>query len=222
MKHEAMDIETVAELLGVSTRQVRTYVTQGMPAGKEGRTPVFNWREVFDWFVGYKISLEYGDRPSPPDDEDEDDFPAENPNEDIRKVNLRLSRAKADLAQLELSRRRGEVITIADAKVRLDRMMGNLRTKLLSMAPKLASRIEGLARTDREAAIKDEMETVCREISTGAVVDLPEESPVYTEPAESVDNAPSVASGVNISAAAELPTNVQILAELLNTEAYSQ
>lgn len=201
-----MDIETVAELLGVSARQVRTYVSQGMPAGKEGRTPVFNWRAVLDWYIGYKISLEYGDGPAPSDDEDEDFQPAENPNEDQRKVNLRLARAKADLAQLELSRRRGEVITIADAKVRLDRMMGNLRTKLLSMAPKLASRIEGLkARTEREAAIKDEMEGVCREISTGAIVDLPAEA--APEPVE-------------LTASAELPTNVQILAEVLNQEPY--
>jgi phage terminase Nu1 subunit (DNA packaging protein) len=207
-----MDIETVAELLGVSTRQIRTYVNQGMPAGKEGRTPVFNWRDVFDWFVGYKISLEYGDRPDPAtlDDEDEDLPAADNPNEDIRKVNLRLSRAKADLAQLELSRRRSEVITIADARTRLDRMMGNLRTKLLSMAPKLASRIEGLKdRTEREGAIKDELENVCREISTGAVVDLPGEASTSTETVE-------------IEAAADFPTNVQILAAVLNAEAYSE
>lgn len=227
MKHEAMDIETVAELLGVSTRQVRTYIAQGMPSRKEGRTPVFVWREVFDWFLGYKMSLEYGDRPAFDDEsagDDTDDLPAVptgKPNEDIRQATLRKTRAEADLRELALSRQRSEVITIADAKVRLDRMMGNLRTKLLSIPPKLASRLEGLkARTEREAAIKDEMETLCREISTGAVVDLPDNETSQGEMPHN-ESGLSPASAVDISASAELPTNVQILADLLNAEAYS-
>jgi len=221
MPHEAMDIETVADLLnGISTRQVRTYMTQGLPYRKEGRSPVFVWREVLDWYVGYRISLEAGDRPSDADDEafdesGEGDFPAPSgKNEDIRQATLRKTRADADLRELALSKQRGEVITIADAKVRLDRMMGNLRTKLLGIPPKLASRLEGLkARTEREAAIKDEMETLCREISTGAVVDLPENGQL-------AENGNLTEMLDEVSAAAALPSNVEILAELLNEDAY--
>ncbi|HSU19921.1 MAG TPA: hypothetical protein VLI45_09290 [Acidobacteriaceae bacterium] len=187
-----MDIETVADLLDVSTRQIRTYVTQfGCPSRKEGRTPVFSWPEVLNWYVGYKSALEAGDRAAVAQDEpdvDEGEPAGQRPNEDIRQATLRKTRAEANLKELALSRLRSEVITIADAKVRLDRMLGNLRAKLLGMAPKLASRIEGLkVRTEREAAIKDEIEALCREISTGAIVDLPDE--VQPNTVEKIDAA---------------------------------
>ena len=174
-KHEAMDIETVADLLGgISERQVRNYVAAGMPSQKAGRTRTFNWYEVLEWYVGYKAALEAGDRPLPVDEEEADEIPEVSQAEDIRAVNLRRGRADANLKELQLSKLRGEVITIADAKVRLDRMLGNLRARLLGMAPKLASRLEGeKSRTSREAAIKDELENLCREVSTGAIVDLP-------------------------------------------------
>lgn len=259
-----MDIETVAGLLDVSARQIRTYVAQyELPCRKEGRTPVFNWPEVLEWYVGYKASLDAGLRgdalrEDDPDEEDEE-YPASGRKENISQATLRKTRADADLRELALSTKRGEVITIADAKTRLDRMMGNLRAKLLGMAPKLASRIEGLkARTEREAAIKDELEALCREISTGAIVDLPSEElqPVATGGSETVDvDAAAEICGFRwehcgristcqeqpghelmrngnpgsshkcpdeLTEPAELPTNVQILAELLNAEAYSE
>lgn len=208
MAHEAMDIETVAELLGVSTRQVRTYVANGLPCRKEGRTPVFAWRETLDWYIGYRIALESGDRPSPPDDDEtEDEAAAGTPNEDIRQATLRKTRAEADLKQLALSRQRSEVITIADAKQRLDRLMGNLRAKLLSLPPKLASRLEGLkARTDREAALKDEIEALCREISTGAVVD------VQNQP--EMETTPQVVAAIEASADAPALSNLDLLRNL--------
>ena len=195
-KHEAMDIETVADLLNVSTRQIRTYVSQcEMPYRKEGRTPMFDWHLVLDWYVGYKSALEAGDRPLPGDeDEGEELAPDGGKNEDIRQATLRKTRAEANLKELALSRQRREVITIADAKVRLDRMMGNLRTKLLGIAPKLASRLEGVkARPERESAIREEMENLCREISTGEIIDLP----------ESTDDKTSTLELESVSAAAD-------------------
>jgi phage terminase Nu1 subunit (DNA packaging protein) len=219
MKYEVLDIETVAGLLGgISERQVRNYVALGMPSTKDGRTRTFNWPEVLEWYVEYRNTIDGGGRMGDPAEEEDDGDPGTaTPKEDIYKATLRKTRADADLKELALSRQRGEVIAIADAKPRLDRMMGNLRSKLLSMAPKLASRIEGLkTRTEREAAIKDELETVCREISTGAVVDLPDE----TKAAEAEPN-PTSTETVELEASAELPTNVQILASVLNAEAYS-
>lgn len=219
MKYEVLDIETVAVLLGgVSERQIRNYVAQGMPSQKEGRTRTFNWYEVLEWYVGYKSALEAGDRPRAGDDEfDEDEGDVEGPadrRENLQQATLRKTRAEANLKELALSRLRGEVVTIADAKTRLDRLMGNLRSRLLGMAPKLASRTEGLKRTEREAAIKEELEAVCREISTGAVIELQDE----TNPPAAETKPPDSETTVSLTAAAELRSNLETLraaAELL-------
>ncbi len=173
-----MDIETVAELLDVSTRQIRTYVTAGMPAGRDGRKPVFNWREVLDWYVGYRSSLEYGERPlAAADDADPDDEPLAEDDatpgrkEDIRSASLRKIRAEADLKELALSRERREVVTIADARASLDRLFGNLRTQLLGIAPRLASLVVGVkVPAEIESLVQAEMESLCRELSTGKIV----------------------------------------------------
>lgn len=185
-QHEAMDAETVAGLLGVSTRQLNNYINlKELPSHGEGRRRTFVWMEVLEWYVGYRSSMEMGDGNDGSEDGDFDDSTSvSGPKkpEDIRAANLRKTRAEANLKELQLSRLRGEVITIADAKVRLDRMLGNLRARLLGMAPKLASRLEAeKERTAREAAIKDEMENLCREVSTGAIVDLPPEPEVLEE-----------------------------------------
>jgi len=177
-----MDAETIAHLLGVSKRQLNNYVNlKGLPSEGSGTRRTFVWSEVREWYVQYRMQMEMGDgndgsEEGDFDDETSDSGPAK--KEDIRAANLRKTRAEADLKQLQLGKLRGEVISIPDAKVRLDRMMGNLRAKLLAMGPKLASRLEGEpSRTAREAALKEELENLCREISTGAVVDIPVDEP---------------------------------------------
>jgi hypothetical protein len=171
-----MDLQTVADLLGVSTRQVNNYINlKGLPSTGTGKRRTFVWSEVLEWYVHYRAEL---DNLGGSDGSDDDDLDGESSGsggkENIRQANLRKTRAEANLKELQLGKLRGQVISIPDAKVRLDRMMSNLRARLLGLAPKLSSRIEGeKERTGREAAIKDELETLCREISTGSVVDVP-------------------------------------------------
>jgi len=179
-RHEAMDAETVAGLLGVSTRQLNNYINlKGLPSNGSGRQRTFVWGDVLEWFIGYRLSLETGDGNGGSDDDEFGDSTSVSggKKEDIRQANLRKTKAEANLKELQLGRLRGEVISIAEAKTRLDRMMSNLRAKLLSMPPKLANRIEGeKTRAAREGLIRTEIETLCREISTGAVVDVPSDA----------------------------------------------
>lgn len=188
-KHEAMDTETVAGLLDVSTRQITNYINlKGMPSHGLRTKRTFVWKEVLDWYVDYKSS---NDRYLAGDGDEAEESGADGSEdgssgkkEDIRAANLRKTRAEANLKELHLGRLRGQVISIPDAKTRLDRMMGNLRAKLLGIAPKLASRLEAERdRAGREAVLKSEMENLCREISTGAVVDLPKDTELVLEAA---------------------------------------
>lgn len=200
--YEDMEAETVAGLLSVKERRLRDYVQMGMPSKQVGRVRTFNWPDVLAWYVEYKAAALESPAPSNPDSEDD---ATDDKKEDIRQANLRKTRAEADLKQLALMRQRGQVIVISDAKVRLERMLGNLRAKLLGMAPKLANRLEGeRERTAREAAIKDEMESLCREISTGGVLNVSDTA----EDGETID----------VEAAAEDRfSNLDIAAQILAT-----
>ena len=177
--YEAMDAETVAALLGVGERQLRNYINlKGLPCQGEGRRRTFIWHQVREWYVGYRIQLEMEGGNGGNDLAENDDSTSETGprgKEDIRQATLRSKIAEANLRELNLSKQRGEVVTIADAKEKLDRMLGNLRARLLGIAPKLSARLDGTRdRNAREAAIKDEMETLCRELSTGAIVAAPD------------------------------------------------
>lgn len=162
---DVLDTETVCALLGVSDRTLRTWVKDyGCPSKQEGRNRTFVWSEVLEWYVGYKSSLENGVSADFAGDQDEEE-------EDIRAVNLRKTKAEADLRQLQLSKLRGEVIPIADARVRAGRMMGNLRTALLGLPQSLGPALEGVKDpAEREAIIRERVEAVCRDLSTGAIV----------------------------------------------------
>lgn len=180
-----MDAQTVADLLGVSTRQLNNYINcKGLPSQGSGRSRTYVWREVLEWFVDYRSQMEMGGGSggSEGDDFDDDssDIGGAGKKEDIRAANLRKTRAEADLKQLALSKLRGEVIVIADAKVRIDRMLGNLRTQLLAIAPKLANL--------PESEVREEIVALCRELSTGAVVDHAED-----ETAEAIEEMAAAA-----------------------------
>jgi phage terminase Nu1 subunit (DNA packaging protein) len=178
-----MRTEDVLALLPIGEKQLRNLINhKGLPCSGEGRRRTYVWPDVLEWWVAYRMDLEMRGGNAGTPDADFDDAISENDadrprgKEDIRAANLRKTRADADLRELALSQKRGEVVTIADVKTRLDRVLGNLRTRLLTIAPKLSTRLAGLRdRNETEAAIKDEMETLCRELATGAVVDLPAE-----------------------------------------------
>ncbi len=174
---DTIDAETVAVLLGVSARQVNNYLNlKGLPSQGEGRRRVFVWREVLEWYVAYRTEMELGGGNDGTDDAEME--VAGSGKEDIRAANLRKTRAEADLKQLALSKLRGEVITIHDARVRLDRFMANLRALLLSMPPSLAGRLQGERdASNHERIIRDEMDALCRTASTAAIVDVPADEP---------------------------------------------
>jgi phage terminase Nu1 subunit (DNA packaging protein) len=211
-----MDAETVAGLLGVSTRQLNNYINmKELPSQGSGRRRTFVWAEVREWYVQYRIDLDAGDGN---DGSEEGDFGDESSDsgprkkEDIRSANLRKTRAEADLKQMALSKLRGELINIADARTLVTRTFSNLRGQLLNMAPKLSTRLAGEPDLSTiESIIREEMETLCRELSTGAIVGgAPEQA------------ATEAYDGLEISAAAVTELSPRVDAFLRNLEASVQ
>lgn len=185
---DVIDTETLCALLGKTDRTIRTWVNEGMPSKKEGRTTTYYWPDVLAWYVDRMATETRGMAGEfAPDEEAEDE------KESLRTATLRKTRAEADLKQLALSKMRGEVIDIASAKERLDRMFGNLRTQLLGMAPKLATRLAGERDPSKqEATIKDEMEMLARDLSSGSIVTTVGEEETADIQASAADAGPVI------------------------------
>ena len=179
-KLTVVDMDTVTAVLGVTEKTVRTWVNDfGCPSTKDGRSRTFYWPDVLNWYVGYAASKQNGVT----GDFATDAEPEE--KENIAQAMLRKTVAEANLKDLALSRMRGETINIGDAKIRVERAFSNLRSALLAMAPKLGTRLVGIKDPVQiEAICKEEMEALCRELSTGQVVGIKEDE---EEAGEKVD-----------------------------------
>ncbi|HEY9138042.1 MAG TPA: hypothetical protein VIM67_07190 [Terriglobus sp.] len=175
-KLQVVDSSTVCAVLSISDRTLRTWVSDlGCPSNKEGRSVTFNWPDVLAWYVDYAAAKKGGvSGDFAPDADDAEDA---EPKENLAQAMLRKTTAEADIKTLALSKLRGETINISDAKLRVDRTFGNLRTALLGMPPKLGTRLAGVKDpAEIEAVCKEEMEALCRELSSGQIVGIQEQS----------------------------------------------
>lgn len=170
-KLDIVDSETVCAVFGgITDRTLRTWVKDyGCPSRKDGRSVTFYFPDVLAWYVGYAYAKQNGPA---------GDFPAtDEPDqqENLPEAMLRKTKAEADMKTLVLSKLRGETINISDAKDRVERAFSNAKAKLLSLAPKLSTRLAGDPDPGvMESAIREEMETICRELSTGQIVGIQE------------------------------------------------
>ena len=132
----------VAELLGVTPRQVRNWaIDKGLPSKDEGRGRVFDWPETLAWFVRYRIA-ESGNggngRASAGGN-----LPAE-PEEDYKDALARKTRAEADLMELKLARERSLVAAISDVEKVLSAANSSTRTLIQAFPAQLAPQLIGL------------------------------------------------------------------------------
>lgn len=164
-KYEALDTETVAELLGVTARQVRNWVKdKGLPSRDDARGRRFIWRDTLEWYVSYRAEKD-GSRGSqaPPE-------PAADETESLEEATTRKTIAEADLKELELATKRGEVVAIADAERTIATIAKNIQQKLLAVASKLTSRLVGTTDRNRINAILDgEMRSLCAELAATTI-----------------------------------------------------
>lgn len=174
---EALDSETVADLLGVTARQVGNWVKhKGLPFIDDPRGRRFIWRKTLEWYIGYRTEKD-GSRGS--------QLPASSPSADPEKTETfdqaicRKTIAEANLKELELATKRGQVVAIADAQRAIEVVSKNVQQKLLSVPAKLTGRLMGVGDRNRIHAILEvEMKQQCTElagISLQATKRAPEE-----------------------------------------------
>lgn len=156
---ETLELEDVASLLGVSERMIRNYMKDNdLPCIGDGRGRRFVWAEVREWYVRYRIEKD-GNRGNEPCQIPGDD------DENMDEVQLRKLKAEADLKELELATKRGEVVAIEDVKRSMENVAASLKSAILAMPSKLATRLVGMR--DKRAindVLTGEAEELCRKL----------------------------------------------------------
>lgn len=148
-------------MLCITKRQLANLVDLGLPKRGNGRESHYVWPEVLQWYLAYKIALAMPKEQglSEPDRAEKEAY-----NEAARR---KLS-AEADLAELKLSRERGEVVGVQDVEKAVAGISANVRARLLSMPSKLASLLVGQTRPKIKAKIEFEVNEALNELTKTA------------------------------------------------------
>jgi phage terminase Nu1 subunit (DNA packaging protein) len=169
-----MSVNDVAELLGLTDRQVRNLIKdKGLPAKSHARGYALDWPVVLEWWVDYRISQRGGNGGNRRGSEGEE-YAAENLDEAI----LRKTRAEADLKELQLARERGEVASIADVERVLVAANKSIQTRILALPSAVAPQLIGL---DDRQRINTILERYCNDVlSNCASIDAVREARFVT------------------------------------------
>ena len=139
---DAMSAAEVADLLGVTDKTVRNWMnTGGLPFHDSGRMRLLNWHEALKWYVNYRIT-DSGNGGNEPVKSGDDPAPVV-PPENYEAALARKTRAEADLKELELSTRRGQVAAIGDVELALSRSNKETQTRILALPSRLAPQLVG-------------------------------------------------------------------------------
>ncbi len=157
----ALDTDDVAALLGVTDRQVRNYVKdKGLPCRDDGRRRLFSWPDVLEWYILFRLE-KAGSRGNSEPDAAVDD------GEDLTAATTRKTIAEADLKELELATKRGQVVAIADIQRTMANLAKAMQTKILSWPTKMASRLMGLKEREQIRHVLDrEARQLCHDLSS--------------------------------------------------------
>ena len=135
----ALDADTVALLLGVSTRQVSNYIKQkGLPSHGMGRDRTFVGSEVMEWYVEYKVSTDkYLGNAGSGDGSDGSGTSGGRGNEDLKISERRRNSAMADLKEIELDKVRGTLVPMADVSRVLQAVAKGLQVEVLAFPTRI-------------------------------------------------------------------------------------
>jgi len=123
--------------------------------------------DVLEWYVKYRRSEDgnRGNAPVKSEPNPASDVP-QLPPETIESALRRRAVAEADLKEIDLAERRGEVAAISDVKKTLQNLARVIQTKILAIPSRLTTRLAGAReRLEIEAILKAECQIVCSELA---------------------------------------------------------
>ncbi|MCC7134120.1 MAG: hypothetical protein IT352_15790 [Gemmatimonadales bacterium] len=127
--------QELAELLGISTRQVRNLEAVGLPSRSTKGRKCYDAAAAVAWYLAYKVPVT---------------------SETMKAAELRRTVAAANLAELRFRREAGELVPVADAVEVVERMLGQLRSQLVTLPQRWAPRLVGVATVPAATALLDQ------------------------------------------------------------------
>lgn len=156
MATERLSRNEAATRLGLTPQQVGRLVADGMPSATKGSGYVVLWPEARRWRDNQL--REEGARKAKPSTMDE--------------ARLRRETADAELKELELAARRGELIPLTDYDQSVAATFARVRSKLLNLPNAVAMRVTGDTLAARTAQAQSLVDEIMGELSGAA--DVPE------------------------------------------------
>ena len=148
-----VNMATLAEIMGVTPKTINQWVNQGMPQeGMDGRSRKFDTAECLVWRVqkeadDIRASIE-GVIPE---------------HMEYKEAQRRKEAANAQLAELELAEKRGQVAQILDIMTNVCEALSGVRAKLVSMS----SRLAGPLTYQEEKEVRKIIDAEVREVLEG-------------------------------------------------------
>lgn len=141
-KTEVLGIDDIAELLFVTDRTIRNWLTEKeMPSTSDGRGRRFVWAEVLPWYVKMKADEDGNARKRDPEFEPSD---FQKRKDLLEKALYRRAIAEADLKELDLAERRRQVVAVEDVGRVMQDTAKNLQVEILAWPTLMVGRIFGV------------------------------------------------------------------------------
>lgn len=147
-----VSVEQLAQEFNRDVRTVQLLHKSGMPKHGHGQ---YNLEVCKTWYIAH-LQSKIGSRSN--EGENAGDY-----NVDLETA--RLKRAQADLAEIELTEKRGQVVPIAVLEYSLTQVIANARQNLLMLPGRIAPELEGEARAVIKARISKSIHEALTELS---------------------------------------------------------
>lgn len=132
-----MTLGECAERLSLRQRQVENLITLGLPRDKRGGRWAYPFPDVLEWYIAHKVQSADVKRVS----------------DSTREAQERLADVKAALAEVELAKATGDVVTMDYLEEQLSRIVFRLAARCRNLPGKWAPGLVGL-RNVPEAQVK--------------------------------------------------------------------
>lgn len=145
----------LAEVFGISVDTVSAWIKRGCPVLHRGRKGVewkFNTADVHRWQIEELTGVEGGVDP-------------ERPPPNMAKESARRAQYEADLKELELRHKRGELIEMSVMLDVVRSEYATVRTRLGSLPGRLAVKVDPARAIELQPIIADEVDDVLKELS---------------------------------------------------------
>lgn len=153
----SVDVEKVAGFLNVTPRRVQQLVNEGMPREARGQ---YNPIKCGAWYVRYlQAAIEKKTIPS-----------GDGGYVTLKEERTRLIRAKAELKQIEVGKRRGLLVSLADVEKEMTDLVLTTKARILAIPARVAGELVGetsrvMIQAKLETAAGEALEPMTRHVS---------------------------------------------------------